>query len=176
MEPELNTLYKNNITLYKTQFKNLLQISDAYLNELIMFITLSEFLSKSYYPPFEIKTFITKLHQNNYPFAKIVLSDNPLTQISFQTDLFEYFHIESKCTYAANINVFVIYGINIKDLTVSNLTKLDDFRQILFEKFNLDQSYLTIKFSNKFLTENLTLGEYFINNLDKIYLYSLQSA
>ena len=175
MDLILKKLYDTNVSSYKKTFSKFLHCSDVYLNELIIFITLSEFLSKSYYPPFEIKTYITKL-QNMYLLSNLTISSDSLTQISFENDMYTYFNKKSKCTYIDDITINIIYGVNMKRLTVSNLTNIDDLKKILFNNFNLEPSLQTISFSNQILKDNLTLGEYFINNSDTLYLFSNQSA
>jgi hypothetical protein len=175
MDSILKTLYDKNIFYYKKKLSEILDCSDVYLNELIIFITLSEFLSKSYYPPFEIKTYITKL-QNMYLLTNLIISSDSLTQISFQDDMYKYFNKKSKCTYIEDITINIVYGVNMKRLIVSNLINIDDLKKILFNNFNLEPSLQTISFSNQILKNNLTLGEYFINNSDTLYLFSNQSA
>jgi hypothetical protein len=175
MDLVLKTLYDKNISYYKNIFTQILHCSDVYLRELIIFITLSEFLAKSYYPPFEIKSYITKLKNNNL-LSKLVISDDPETQILFKENILTYFNIKSKCTYIEEITINIVYGVNMKRLSISNLTKLDDLKNILFNNFNLVPSLQTISFSNQILKNNLSVGEYFINNSDTLYLFSNQSA
>lgn len=61
MSKELYTMYSK---LYKKPISLLLNASDQYIEEFIIFIVLSK--SKSYYPPFEIKYYIDKLQMLKY--------------------------------------------------------------------------------------------------------------
>ena len=128
-----------------------------YIIELIIFITLS--IENKYYPPFEIKYYINKLKNNNclIPIFDNI-SDDITTQLLFKKD----------------ITIYIKYGVNMKRLTISNSINLDKLKIILYKEFNINNTNNNkIIFSNEILLENITIGEYFIEDGYSIYLQEL---
>ena len=71
----IHDMYNNNTFLYKGFLTKILNASSKYIDEMIIFITLSNITP--YYPPFEISHYINIIKENDIRLmTKIKLSDD----------------------------------------------------------------------------------------------------